>query len=780
MSQSKKKRSAKSSRNAARPRRGWPGRVWRLFLLCLGFAAGFAGPWLLWLDHQVTSEFEGRKWDLPSRVYARPLSLYTGREMTPQALLAELEAAGYLVGDPGLRPGLYRKSGSRFEIHRRPFRFDDGTEPARQFRVDLAGGTVTALSDNQGGALDLVRMDPAEIASIFPLHEEDRTLISIDAAPELLVTGLQAVEDRNFKRHPGVDLRGIGRALLANIRAGGTVQGGSTLTQQLVKNYYLSGEQTLQRKLNEAAMALLLEWHYGKQEILEAYLNEVHLGQQGNHGIHGFARASEFYFGMPVEEIRPHQVALLVGLVRGASLYNPRRHPERARERRDHVLDVFAQTGLMTAEQAAAWKARPLDVTEKPGSGRNRFPAFVDLVRRQLRRDYREDDLRNEGLRIFTTLAPAEQLQAEQAVAEGMRELAQRGLPASLQAALVLADVASGEVRAVVGGREPGRPGFNRALDARRQIGSVIKPVIYLVALEHQDDFNLLTHIDDAPLSLRQPDGSIWSPKNYDDQVHGSVTLLEALTRSLNLATVHLGLQLGVPNVIARLSMLGVETEVPALPSTLLGALELTPLEVTQIYQSLAAGGYTVPLRAVTAVQTAEGATLNRYPLRLMPLERRDAVAVLNYALTEVVRSGTAKALPGLLGSDAAIAGKTGTTNEQRDSWFVGYTRDRVAVTWVGDDANQPAGVTGSNAAMRVWAGLFRGLPLHSVDRDMPEGAYWTWVEPGLGALSDPSCPGAVQLPFVEDSEPVSESPCLARVEKRNRKPFWRKWFERN
>jgi penicillin-binding protein 1B len=781
MSKPRKKRAPARGRSTRRTRPRQAPRLWRLALFCAGLAIGLTAPWLAWLDYQVTSEFEGRKWDLPSRVYARPLSLYAGREISAAGLVEELAAAGYRPSGDATQPGSYRRSGDAFEIHRRGFTFDDGTEAALRFHVRLAGPGVTSLqASTDGTALDLVRLDPAEIASIFPLHDEDRTLVSIEAAPELLLTGLQAVEDRQFKHHPGVDLRGIARALLANIRAGKTVQGGSTLTQQLVKNYYLSDERTVLRKLNEAGMALLLELHYDKSEILEAYLNEIYLGQQGRHGIHGFARASEFYFGTPLEELQPHQVALLIGMVRGASLYNPRRNPERARARRDRVLDIFAETGLLTDAEAGHWQRQALDVTERPGAGRNRFPAFVDLVRRQLRRDYREEDLRNEGLRIFTTLAPADQAQAEQAVVAGMRALSDRGLPADLQAALVLADVSSGEVRALVGDRFPDRLGFNRALDARRQVGSVIKPLVYLVALEHQADFNLLTPVDDEPIALRQPDGSIWSPGNYDGRARGKVSLLEALSSSLNLATVRLGMQLGVQHVIAKLGQLGVSAELAPLPATLLGAVELTPLEVAQIYQSLAAGGYTVPLRAVTAVQTPQGRPLRRYPLRMLPLERRDAVAVLHYALTQVVGTGTARDLPGLLGSTVVVAGKTGTTNERRDSWFVGYTRDRLAGTWVGHDDNRPAGVTGSNAAMRLWAGLFRSLPLHGVDLDMPEGAYWTWVEPELNALSDPSCPGAVQLPFVAGSEPRSESPCLARLEQRDRKPFWRKWFERD
>ncbi len=781
MSPKRKKSAAGHRKNKRRVRRAPASRMLRLALLVSGLVIGILLPWLSWLNHVVTSEFEGRKWDLPSRVYARPLSLYPGLQLSTQALKSELSVAGYQQSDNASQPGTYSVSGSRYQVFRRSFSFDDGPQPALRFSVDLNAGKVNALLDGSGTqALELVRLDPAEIASIYPLHDEDRTLVAIEDVPELLLTGLQAVEDRNFNSHHGVHLRGIARALLANIKAGKAVQGGSTITQQLVKNYYLSNERTLLRKINEAFMALLLELHYEKAEILEAYLNEIYLGQQGSHGIHGFGRASEFYFGQPLDQLGTEQVALLTGLVRGASLYNPRRNPERAVQRRNQVLKIFNQTGLISDQEAAAASARPLGVRSKPRSARSRYPAFVELVRRQLRSDYREEDLRNEGLRIFTTLAPSDQEAAERAVSEGLESLADRGLPKTLQGALVLADVASGEVRALVGDRNPRREGFNRALNARRQIGSVIKPLVYLIALEHDEDYNLLTRLLDEPITLTQPDGSTWSPDNYDKKSHGELSLLEALTRSYNQATVRLGLNLGVNHLISKLKQLGVTAAVEAVPATLLGAVELTPIEVAQIYQSVAAGGFTVRLRAVTAVQTPDARTLNRYPLRLMPLPRRDAVAVLNYALTQVVETGTARALPGLLGSTVTIAGKTGTTNERRDSWFVGYTRDRIAVTWVGLDDNSPAGVTGGNAALRIWAGLFRTLPLKSVDLDMPEGAYWTWVNPALNALSDESCAGAVQLPFIEGTEPRAVSRCLQRLDKKDRKSLWRKWFDKN
>ena len=738
---------------------------------------GLLVPWVLYLNYQVTTEFEGRKWDLPSHVYARALEIYPGVSLPVQDLEMELRASGYRASSQVTRPGQYRVSGGSVEIYRRSFRFHDGAEEASRFRVRISAGVVAdVISTADNRQLDLVRLEPAEIASIYPLQKEDRSLVKIADAPPLLVTGLQAVEDRHFKHHPGVDLRGVLRAIVANLKAGKAVQGGSTLTQQLVKNYFLTHDRTVARKFNEAIMALLLELHYDKSEILDAYINEVFLGQQGAYAVHGFGQASLFYFDQPLDRLEPNQVALLIGLVKGASYYNPRRHPERALARRNQVLSAFAETGLLSDAEARQQASIGLGVTQEPRSRGTRYHAFVDLVRRQLAQVYREEDLKTEGLRIYTTLAPSIQEKAQHAVTDGLEQLEERGLPSGLQAAMVVADVATGEVRALVGDRDPDRAGFNRAIHARRQIGSVIKPLVYLLALEHSNEYSLVTRIEDEPITLRQANGSDWSPDNYDGKSHGEVTLLQALTHSYNQATVRLGLDMGVANLVNRIQQLGVSAEVDAVPSVFLGAVELTPLEVTQIYQSLAAGGYSVPLRSVIAVLTADGNELVRYPLRMVPQPHRDAIGVLNYALTQVVEQGTAKALPGLLGSDTTIAGKTGTTNDRRDSWFVGYTRDHVAVSWVGKDDNSPARVTGSNAAMRLWAGLFRQLPFGAVDLRMPDGASWLWVDGESGWLTGRDCERAVQIPFLDGSAPTRSTTCLG-AQQENEESFWRKLF---
>jgi len=777
MAKRRNKTTAIRKKSGKSPSRGWAARLWKIGLLLTGVMLGLLAPWIIYLNYQVTTEFEGRKWDLPSHVYARSLELYPGAAVPVADLEMELQASGYRAANPVNRPGQYRTAGSEVEIYRRAFHFHDGFEEASRFRVRVSGGEVAALTSlPENRQLDLVRLEPAEIASIYPLQKEDRSIVKIADAPQLLITGLQAVEDRKFKHHPGVDVRGVLRAAIANLRAGKAVQGGSTLTQQLVKNYFLTQDRTVARKFNEAIMALLLEMHYDKAEILDAYINEIFLGQQGAYAVHGFGQASLFYFDQPLDRLEPNQVALLIGLVKGASYYNPRRHPERALDRRNHVLSVFAETGLLSEAEARQWASTSLGVTKEPRSRGTRYPAFVDLVRRQLAQVYREEDLKTEGLQIYTTLAPSIQEKAQRAVSDGLKQLAQRGLPESLQAAMVVADVATGEVRALVGDRDPARAGFNRAIHARRQIGSVIKPLVYLLALEHSDEYSLVSMIEDEPITLRQADGSDWTPENYDRKSHGEVTLLDALTHSYNQATVRLGLNIGVNNLVNRIRQLGVAAEVDAVPSVFLGAVELTPLEVTQIYQSLAAGGYSVPLRSVIAVLTADGGELVRYPLRMVPQPHREAIGVLNFALTQVVEQGTAKALPELLGSRETIAGKTGTTNDRRDSWFVGYTRDHVAVSWVGKDDNSPAGVTGSNAAMHLWAGLFRQLPFAPVDLRMPDGVSWLWVDSESGWLTGQHCEGAVQIPFLDGSVPDHSTACLGQQED-NEESFWRKFF---
>ena len=740
----KAKPAGRGRRPGGRGRRFLRSLAWRAAVLVLVFAAGYA----VWLDIRVRAQFEGKRWALPARVYARPVELWPGARLAPDTLEDELRRAGYHREDRPHRPGSYLRAGNRFVIEAREFRFWDAVEPARRIEVGFDTGVVRTL-DAGGGPAAIVRLDPPLVGRIYPRHHEDRVMVRLDDAPPVLVAGLIAVEDHRFFDHHGVSLLAVARAAWANVRAAAVVQGGSTLTQQLAKNLFLSPERTLSRKLTEAVMALLLDARYPKEELLEVYLNEVYLGQEGRRAIHGFGLASWFYFGRRIDELDLSEAALLVGLARGASAYNPWRRPERALRRRNLVLDVMAARGVVGGAQAAAAQARPLGIRSEPPRGASPHPAFMDLVRRQLSRDYRDGDLRTEGLRIFTALDPGVQSMAERVLA---RELAaaerRRGLAAgALQGAVLVARADNGDVLAVVGDRRAGARGFNRALDAKRPIGSLVKPAVYLTALER--GYSIASPVEDEPVEVRLADGKRWAPRNYDGEHLGAMPLYRALALSRNAATARLGLSLGVPRVAAVLERLGVAGPSSSSPSLLLGSIDLSPFQVAQVYQALANEGFRSPLRAIHEVTGPEGRPLARYGLSIEQVADPAAVYVLRAALEAVLREGTGRSVRESLPPALHAAGKTGTTNGGRDSWFAGFAGGYVAVVWVGFDDNRAAGLSGSGQALRVWAGIIPRLPAADTPAPVPEGVEWHWTGfDGEPYRTDPGCPGAVRLPY--------------------------------
>ncbi|MGH8503180.1 MAG: penicillin-binding protein 1B [Gammaproteobacteria bacterium] len=768
-----RRKPARSSRRTKTStlRRGVFAAVWACTLLGVIAAMGYTA----YLDHRVRERFEGARWELPARVFARPLEIYEGKALSADALVNELRLLHYQPGDSLAATGAYRAQENSVTLHSRGFPFWDAVEPARMVRVAFSGNVVAGVFDAHSGArLDLVRLEPVPIANIYPTHLEDRLVARLEDVPPLLPKALIAVEDRDFYRHHGLDFSAIARAMAANIVAGRVVQGGSTLTQQLVKNLFLTSDRSLVRKLNEAIMAGLLEWHYSKDEILEAYINEVYLGQDGARAIHGFSLASQFYFERRLSELRPDQIALLVALVKGPSYYQPRNSVERAKARRDLVLTQLSNEGVITSAVAAAAQHRPLDVTAKAPSGVTPFPAFVELMRRQLKDQYPEQALRTEGLVIFTTLDPLVQIAAERAVTSRLAELeARRGLPAnSLQAAVVVTAAETGEVLAVVGGRDPRLQGYNRALDARRAIGSLVKPVVYLTALSRPREFSLATLLDDKPLSIRLDNKETWSPRNYDDKYHGEVTLRDALVGSYNVSTARLGLAVGIDKVIDTLQHLGFTHGLSPYPSLLLGALEMTPLEVSQVYQSLAAGGYRMPLNTIREVMGGYGERLSRYPLKIAQAADPAAVYLLNAALYEVTRQGTGRALQWLLPAELKVAGKTGSTNELRDSWFAGFSGEHLAVAWIGRDDNQSTGLTGAVGALPLWADLMGDIQTRPLNLSTPPDMEWLMIDTKGGLLADEYCQGAQWMPFVEGSAPTEYAPC-ARTNPVERTTRW-------
>lgn len=736
--------------------------LWHLLrvplLLGAGFAFGFVVPYAVYLDQQVRERFDDLSWQIPSRVLARPLELTPGTPMTAEALQLELEASRYRVDAEARVPGTYARSGTRFVISRRAFAAFEGRAAAQRFAVALANGRVASITDaDSGKAVAQARVDPARIATLYGAQQEERRVVQLEQLPALLVSGLQAVEDRDFKHHHGIDAIAIVRAGWSNLVAGQVVQGGSTLTQQLVKNLFLDRGKSYLRKGNEALIALLIEYRYDKRRILEAYCNEIFLGQQGGQAVHGFAAASEFWFGRDVSSLGADEIALLVGLIRGPSLYDPRRAPTRAAERRNRVLQQFAETGLIDARTLAAYRARPLGVAAAGALPRNRFPSFLDLVRIQLQRDFPDTELNTAGLIIHTTLAPSTQLIAEDALSKSLATLGKRD--AGVEAALVVTGVDDAEVQALIGGRRPDAPGFNRALDARRAIGSLVKPFVFLVALAQPQRYSLASLIDDVPINLAQRDGSRWTPTNDDGLVHGTVNLVDTLTHSWNLATIDLGMRVGVDKVRGLLQSFGLEREINPNPSLLLGAVELSPLDVTQLYQYFAADGRAMPLRAVRGVVDASGKTLSRYANTPGTGDYVDASRLVTWAMQQSVETGTARSIVAAGLGEQRIAGKTGTSDTQRDSWFAGFNGSQLGVVWLGRDDNRPTGLYGSTGALRIWIELFKRLPARSLQR-RDEGLEYAWIDSASGQRSDAACSGARELPFIAGYLPQERKGC--------------------
>ena len=713
----------------------------RLLIILIAFGLIVVGgfiAWVVYLDHVVTREFQGRLWSVPARVYAAPLELYAGAPVAADDLEQELRRLHYQVGDPASGPGHYQRHGNDFELNARRVRFVDELRPAVRVRIRTGADGITGLADAAGTDLPLFRLDPLLVGSVSPVHGEDRIVLTPADVPPLLRSALKTIEDRRFDEHHGVDPKSILRALWANLRAGHVAQGGSTLTQQLVKNYFLSDEQTFARKLKEAAMAMRLEARFSKEEILVAYINEVALGQDGERAIHGFGLASEFYFAKPVDELDIGELSLLVGLVKGPSYYDPRKHPDRARTRRNLVLQELASVKLIDPPTAARAGAQPLGLRPPGGAY---VPAFLDLVRRHLKRDYAEADLAAAGLAVYTTLDPRAQAAAERALTHQLKHLdsISRVKDAHLEGAMVIAEPQSGDVIAVVGGREVTATGFNRALDARRPIGSLVKPAVYLAAIE-SGRYNAASIIEDGPVALKLGDGSIWSPQNYSRETYGPVPLVRALAESMNQATVRLGLDVGLRKVADTLQQLGVERRPTLNPSLLLGTVELTPIEVVQVYTALANGGFRARLRAVRAVMDEKGVALKSFKVQVEAAAPPAAVYQVDRMMVQVTQRGTAHAVSVRLTPRVVAAGKTGTSSDTRDSWFAGFTGSHVAAVWVGYDDNRVTGLTGAAGALPAWLDAIASLRPGSWEPAPPAEVEERLIEFSTGLATTQAC----------------------------------------
>lgn len=718
--------------------------------------------YLGYLDYTVRKQFEGKRWALPAHVYASPVELYVGSKLKSSEFEALLRQLHYRRDARLSSEGTYYKSGQLVKVRSRHFRFWDQEQASKSYRISFTStgiGKIVNLKNNNN--LAIVRLEPVQIGSFYPTRKEDRILIKLEDAPDSLIQGLLSTEDRDFYQHYGISFKAIARAIWANIKAGGIVQGGSTITQQLVKNFYLTPERSLWRKLNEAFMSLILEFRYQKDEILEAYLNEVYLGQDGASSVHGFGLASQFYFGKDLKTLPLHQVATLVALVRGPSYYDPRRYKERSEKRRDLVLNEMHQQGYITKKQMQVAQNRNVSVIPLTHRSVNRYPGFLDLVKRQLRQEYREEDLTSDGLRIFTTLEIRIQNLLEKTIVAGLKQLEKRPKVNQLQTAAVVTRRGSGEIVALAGGRKSLDAGFNRALDAVRPIGSLIKPVVYLTALEYPDRYTITSPVSDTSIEVKGYKGDVWQPKNYDKQEHGEVELHTALAHSYNLATVRVGMDVGIARTAKTLRNLGVSRPVNLFPSFLLGASPLTPLEVTQMYQTLAGDGFATPLRAIRAVIANDGERLQSYPYTVRQTVDPAATYIVNTILQEVMYEGTGRSAYSTMPMELALAGKTGTTNGLRDSWFSGFSGDYLSVFWVGRDDNKPAGLTGASGALKLWTALMSQITTQPVTLIPPDNIEQVWIDPENGLRANQYCRGAKQYPYIMDSPPLNTSPCI-------------------
>lgn len=657
----------------------------------------------IYLDGQIRSKMDGQIWRLPAEVYSKIEFIRADNQSSMVQIKQLLLENEYRQTTMIAAPGDFKIEDNTMVLLRRAFPFPQQPEAQRVFRLRFHEDKLAVIEDliNQR-TIEEFRLDPKLIAMLESENEE-RLAIPLQQYPRLLIDALILTEDRRFYQHDGISLLGIARAMMTNIQAGHTVQGGSTLTQQLVKNLFLSNERTFSRKINEALMAIILDKRYDKNTILETYLNEIYLGQNGDSQIHGFELASQFYFGLPVREISLDQIALLVGMVKGPSLYNPWRNPENALERRNVVLKLMLDHQMIGQELFDMLSTRPLGVQEK-GQITRRYPAFMQTVQRELRENFTEMKLSNlSGARIFTGLDIKQQQYAEQAVVEATLRLQKQVKNPALQAAMVVADYKTGEVRAVVGGLQTQFAGFNRALMASRQIGSLVKPSIYLTALSIPEQFRLNTPINNQPITIQVKGSLPWQPRNYDKKYSGSVMLADALVRSLNIPTVNIGMKVGLTKVIETQQAMGWDkVKIPKVPAMLLGAYTISPYDVTKSYQVIANNGAKIPLATVNAITDRQGNVLFQRDMAAQQVVPEQAAYQTMYAMQQVVERGTGRSLMNDF-AHLQLAGKTGTTNDARDTWFVGIDGQNVTTVWLGRDDNGETKLTGASGALELY-----------------------------------------------------------------------------
>jgi penicillin-binding protein 1B len=729
----------------------------------------------------ITKKFDSsRRWDLPSRVYSDATPIVPGMSYPRSLLEPKLNHVGYHeVKSRVANPGEYRYAGGNLELYLQSFDYPDMEFRAMAVTVEFDGATVREvrrLDDNV--ALRGVRVEPELITSIYNNEMEDRLPVSLSAVPKIVSDAIISTEDKDFYHHEGISLRGVAGAFITDIKLGKFTHGGSTVTQQLVKNFYLNPERTWRRKGTEALMSVLLEARYSKNDILEAYLSEIYFGQNGAVQIVGVEQASQVYFGKHVTYLTLPEAATLGGIVRSPNVLSPLKYPERARPRRDTVLGLMRDQGMITPEEYAAAVATPLSVTRFPKLSRS-APFFVDLVMKQLRETYPETQLKTEGLRIFTTLDTIMQRSAEQALDGGIADLTKRysfirKSPVPLEGVVLTIQPGTGYVKALVGGRNYSKTQFNRAIQARRQPGSLFKPFVYVTAMDPargQQALTAATVLDDSPISVRTGN-AVWQPQNYDNQFHGRVSVRDALAHSYNIPAVRAAIDAGVPNVVKTASTIGIESRLEPYPSISLGSFEVTPLEIAFAYSAFANLGVKAEPISILAVSTRDGKLLESREVKMKRVAPASVSYVMNDILKDVFNYGTASKARGL-GFERPFAGKTGTTSNYRDAWFIGYSPRILSLVWIGFDDGHSVHLAGGDACVPIWTAHMNRIVglVPDVDWKRPEDVIDRDVDPASGMLATPYCPQTRDEIFVEGTEPTSVCPLHAGTGEPT--PFW-------
>ncbi len=744
-----------------------------LVVVALAFIAGvWAAGWLLELDRIVVSRFDGRRFSVPSRVYAAPKIIFPGADWQRLDLPGWLARMGYREQNEAgpLAIGSYRWLPGRLRVHLRGFEHPQLPEDDRKVEFRLEQGRVRDMRDHQGKPVPVVALEPEPISSFYGDDREQRDLVRMDEVPDHLIAAIYAIEDRRFEQHHGIDPRRIVGALLANLRAGGVSQGGSTLTQQLVKNFFLTPERTYRRKATEAVMALMVEARYSKPQILEAYLNEIYMGRRGSTAIHGVGEASRFFFGKRVTDLAVDESAVLAAVIKSPNGLSPHRHPERVKKRRDLVIQQMEAQKRITKEVAERARDREISIAQVAlEQSQDRY--FLDTLAKQLPEVYDSELLAVEGLRIYSTLDTTLQRAAVKHLGEGLEDLEKRmpapkvaegEEPPKLQGCLLAMRPQTGEILAMVGGRKYSKSQFNRCTMARRQAGSVFKPIVYAAALSPDSGptVTLASRIEDLPLRIDTHDG-VWEPANYDKQFRGPVSVREALERSLNVPAARIGQAVGIGKVVEMARRLGIESRLPPVPSLALGTAEVSPLEIARVYATFANAGLRPTPRSFIGLLDEQGVGQEQWPLEGARRVLDPGTAYLTTSLLEgVVDRGTGAGIRAR-GLRGPIAGKTGTTDEEFDLWFVGFTPELVAVVWIGYDEPQKIGVPSSLGALPIWANFLAEVSGARVRGGFakPGSVEKVDIDPVTGARALLGCPDRQAEFFLEGTAPLETCP---------------------